>query len=154
MVDFFLEVGYQWSASLPVPGAVRVAASAAYGEGMRSSATLCSGITMTGLGRLQSRGGSASLQFHEHGYCLEWQRRVSVQQQCPLAFHFAVLKAIPPGQEEKLFSVSVGLISFSVRSCYSSQKELINTQIALSFAEFFDGKSNAFVKTVVCQSHA
>lgn len=103
MVDFFLEVGYQWSASLPMPGAVRVAASAAYGEGMRLSATLCSGITMTRLGRLQSRGGSASLQFHEHGYCLEWQRRVSVQQQCPLAFHFAVLKAIPPGHEEKLF---------------------------------------------------
>ena len=63
MVDFFLKVGgFQRSASLPVLSVVvAVAASAAYGERMRLSATLCSGITGTGLGGLQNSGVDASL---------------------------------------------------------------------------------------------
>lgn len=48
---------------------------------------------------------------------------------------------------EGFFSVSVGPSDFSVRH-YSSQKELINIQIASSFTESFGGESNTSVKTV------
>lgn len=80
----------------------------------------------------------------------ERQKTVPIQQEFPLAFHLAVLSAVPPWPwvwGRRVFPLSVGPTNFSVRH-YSSQKELINTQVAPSFAERFGGKSNTSVKTV------